>query len=481
MNTMVELDNIIPKKEFAKFSTPINWKIAPTQHWAVIGPNGAGKSLLIDILLGKYALQEGKINYTKKFNHLSDFIKIVAFKNIHALSKTQNSYYQQRWNKGLEDETPQVKDLLFKNTDLQWMEYLISLVGIEDLMEKNIDLLSSGELRKFLIIQSLSTKPEILILDNPYIGLDTKARQVLDQILLNLKNLQNLQVIVLISNIADISPIITHVLPINNKTLFPSKTSQEFFEDKKLQNELFPHFNYELKKLPYPSNQPKEISYNYALQLNNLNIRYGNRTILKNISWKVKKGEKWALSGPNGSGKSTLLSVIAADNPQAYANDILLFDKKRGTGESIWDIKKHMGYISPEMHLYYQKNVTCLEVVGSGFFDTIGLYRKCDQEQIKVSLQWMEILGIEKLKNSSFLSISTGEQRLVLLARVFVKNPSLVILDEPLHGLDMNNKFRVLQIIEKFCDPSKALIYVTHYKEELPSLINHELSLTKIQ
>ena len=481
MNTMVELDNIIPKNEFAKFSTPINWKIAPTQHWAVIGPNGAGKSLLIDILLGKYALQEGKISYTKKFNRLSDFIKIVAFKNIHALSKTQNSYYQQRWNKGLEDETPQVKDLLFKNTDLQWMEYLISLVGIEDLMEKNIDLLSSGELRKFLIIQSLSTKPEILILDNPYIGLDTKARQVLDQVLLDLKNLQNLQVIVLISNIADISPIITHVLPINNKTLFPSKTSKEFLEDKKLQNELFPHINYELKKLPYPSNQPKEISYNYALQLNNINIRYGNRTILKNISWKVKKGEKWALSGPNGSGKSTLLSVIAADNPQAYANDILLFDKKRGTGESIWDIKKHMGYISPEMHLYYQKNVTCLEVVGSGFFDTIGLYRKCDQEQIKVSLQWMEILGIEKLKNSSFLSISTGEQRLVLLARVFVKNPSLVILDEPLHGLDMNNKFRVLQIIEKFCDSSKALIYVTHYKEELPSLINHELSLTKIQ
>lgn len=479
MNTILELENIIPQKEFAKFSTPINLKIKSSQHWAFIGPNGAGKSLLIEILLGKYAIKEGKIMYKKKCNNLFNYVKMVAFRNIHSLSKIQNSYYQQRWNMGLDDQTPKVKDLLFKNTDLRWMEYLISIFGIEDLIEKNIDLLSSGELRKFLIIQALSYQPKILILDNPYIGLDTNARQVLDQILIDLKNLHNLQIILLVSEIADISSIITHVLPIKNKTLFPSLPTQDFLLDKKLQNELFPCIKYNKKLIPPSLNQSKDINYKYALQLKSINIRYNNRTILKNLSWKVQKGEKWALSGPNGSGKSTLLSVIAADNPQAYANNIILFDKKRGTGESIWDIKKHLGYISPEMHLYYQKNVSCLEVVGSGFFDTIGLYRKCDKEQVRTSIQWMKTFGIENLKNSSFLTISNGEQRLVLLARVFVKNPSLIILDEPLHGLDMSNKFRVIQIIEEFCDSNKSLIYVTHQKEELPTLINQEFILTK--
>jgi molybdate transport system ATP-binding protein len=479
MNSILELENIIPQKGFAKFATPINLKIKSSQHWAIIGPNGSGKTLLIDILLGKYAIKEGKVKYKKKYNTLFNYIKMVAFKNIHSLSKTQNSYYQQRWNMGLDDQAPKVKDLLFKNTDLQWIEYLISIFGIEDLIEKKINLLSSGELRKCLIIQALSSKPEILILDNPYIGLDTNSRQILDQVLMDLKNLQNLQIILLVSEIADIPPIVTHVLPIKNKTLFPSLTSQDFFLDKKLQNELFPCIKFEAKLIPLSLNKPKEINYKYALQLNNINIRYSNRSILKNLSWKVKKGEKWALSGPNGSGKSTLLSVIAADNPQAYANDIILFDKKRGTGESIWDIKKHIGYISPEMHVYYQKNVSCLEVVGSGFFDTIGLYRKCNKDQITASIQWMKTLGIENLINSSFLTASNGEQRLVLLARVFVKDPSLIILDEPLHGLDMNNKFRVIQIIEEFCDSSKSLIYVTHQKEELPSLINKELTLTK--
>ncbi len=479
MDTLLKLENIIPQNETVRFSQPINWKINSSQHWAIIGPNGSGKSLLIDILFGKYALKEGKIIYKEKKTCLSNYIKVVAFRNIYSFTKTQDSYYQQRWNIGLNDDTPKVKDILFKNADLKWIKYLIETFRIEDLIEKNIDLLSSGELRKFLIIQTLSTQPRILILDNPFIGLDIQARQVLEEVFQNLKNLKNVQIVLLISDLYDISPIITHILPIKNKEILDSLSINDFLTDKKLQNTLFTISLNDKKFLPNFENQNNQNNYKNALLLNHINIRYGNRTILKDLSWKVVKGEKWLLSGPNGSGKSTLLSVIAADNPQAYANDIILFDKKRGTGESIWDIKKHIGYVSPEMHLYYQKNISCLEVISSGFFDTIGLYRKCNNEQKKISIQWMEALHIEKLKNVSFLTVSTGEQRLVLLARVFVKNPSLVILDEPLHGLDMGNKSHVLRIIEEFCDSHKSLIYVTHQKNEIPTSINHELILTK--
>ena len=184
--------------------------------------------------------------------------------------------------------------------------------------------------------------------------------------------------------------------------------------------------------------------------------------------------------GINGSGKSTLLSLLCGDNPQAYANDITLFDRKRGSGESIWDIKKSIGYISPEMHLYYMKNVRCLDVVGSGFFDTVGLYRKCNAEQERIALVWMKAFRIERLKEISFLQVSSGEQRLVLLARVFVKNPDLLILDEPLHGLDYVNKQYAKELIEEFCDHTKTLIYVTHYEDEIPKIVDKYFLLEKM-
>ena len=92
-----------------------------------------------------------------------------------------------------------------------------------------------------------------------------------------------------------------------------------------------------------------------VVKLNKVSIRYGDRTILKELDWTVRRGEKWALSGENGAGKSTLLSLVCADNPQSYACDISLFGRKRGTGESIWEIKKHIGYVSPEMHRAYLK------------------------------------------------------------------------------------------------------------------------------
>ena len=260
-------------------------------------------------------------------------------------------------------------------------------------------------------------------------------------------------------------------------TLLPIMNPDAFRNNLEFQSELF---RSEITDL---INEAKynidNTDFEKALNLRDILVRYGSRTILKDLNWEVKRGEKWALLGENGAGKSTLLSLISGDNPQAYANNITLFDRKRGSGESIWDIKKRIGYVSPEMHLYYLKNVKCLDVVGSGFFDTIGLYRKCNEEQEAVALEWMKSFGIDHIKDTSFLNISTGEQRLILLARVFVKNPDLLILDEPLHGLDANNKKHIKSIIEQFCTEEKSLIYVTHYEDEIPDVVTQRLVLTK--
>lgn len=475
---MLRLTDIVPRLNDISFKKPINWTINGGEHWVIIGPNGAGKTLLIDIMTGRYALKSGTISYSDENGNelrISDAVKTVSFRDIYSLVDIQNSYYQQRWNVGDSHDVATVKDL-FKDADLEYLYFLISFFRIEDLIDKEINLLSSGELRKFLIIRSLLRKPKILVLDNPFIGLDTSSRKVLSEMFEQLIALKKIQLIWVLSAPDDIPKVATHVLAINNKQIEASLSVEDFVNNKELHTFLFPSYS---ANPIFPGNSISEHNFENTLIFNNVSIKYGKRIILNNLSWKVRKGEKWALLGENGSGKSTLLSLVAADNPQAYANDITLFDRKRGTGESIWDIKKRIGYISPEMHLYYQKNVPAIDVVGSGFFDTIGLYRKCNKEQEKVAEQWMDIFRVKQLKNTPFLLLSSGEQRLVLLARVFVKKPDLLILDEPLHGLDVSNKLWVKQVVEEFCDKNKSLIYVTHYENEIPSIVDKRLVLNK--
>ena len=216
------------------------------------------------------------------------------------------------------------------------------------------------------------------------------------------------------------------------------------------------------------------------VRIKNVNITYNQVPILRKLNWTIREGEKWALFGPNGAGKTTLLSLVLGDNPQAYANDIVLFGKKRGSGESIWEIKRNIGWVSPELQLYYPSDATCFDVVCSGFFDTIGLYKKCSPTQQKTTHTWLKKLGLSGLAEIAFEDTSEGEGRLVLLARALVKNPALLVLDEPCQGLDANNRDRVIRAVDLVCKKSATtVIYVTHRIDELPQSITKKLTLKK--
>ena len=227
---------------------------------------------------------------------------------------------------------------------------------------------------------------------------------------------------------------------------------------------------------------PCDITAPEIIRFNGVTIRYGERTILRDLNWTVRRGEHWALSGKNGSGKSTLLSLVCADNPQRYACDISLFGRKHGAGESIWDIKRRIGYVSPEMHRGYKQNIPALQIVASGLKDTVGLYVRPNEAEQEQCRKWLGLLGVGHLAERRFMEMSSGEQRLVLLARAFVKEPELLILDEPLHGLDDENRRMVKALVDRYCqDPMKTLVYVTHYQEELPRCIDHFISLQEGQ
>ncbi len=486
---VIQLKDAVVRHPDLQFAAPLNWSLLPGENVVLIGPNGAGKSLLMDVLSGKIALKSGELRIPAleyENRSITQVIRSMAFKDISSITPDyEHSSYQQRWNSQEAESSPLAIELIRLHPDTAYTDLILDLLEIRSLLDRKMIHLSSGELRKFLIARTLMSRPRVLMLDNPFIGLDAASRDRLNATLKTLSELEGLQLVFVLSNPSDIPDFVNQVYPMFDRRLLEPLTVDAFRADKTLLKTLFPiqpthATNREFAAFDPSGSAPDEPCLDAVVRLSGVTIRYGSNTILNELFWTIKKGERWALLGPNGSGKSTLLSLICADNPQAYANNLELFGVKRGSGESIWDIKRNIGYVSPEMHHYYLKNVPCKDIVGSGLFDTIGLYRNCNKSQLETVATWMERFGIEKLAEKSFLKISSGEQRLCLLARAFVKEPSLLIMDEPLHGLDASNKLKTRQIIDEFCnDASITLIYVTHYPEEMPTCVSKQFLLKK--
>ncbi len=426
---------------------------------AVAGRNGSGKTQYIEQLRRQLA---------------SDKVRYIAFTDSYGVNVDGQYYLQLRWNQhDIDHETPTVGELLEKaflmagedSADRrQLRDHLYRLFHMETLLDKYIITLSSGELRKFQLTKTLFANPSLLIMDNPFIGLDAETRDQLKALLYMLANERDMEIMLVMSKTDDIPAFVSEIKWVGEQQPVPPHVLSD---DKR--NAIL--------SLPYTDN---DYDCQHVIDMRKVTIRYGERTILKDVDWTVRNGERWALSGQNGSGKSTLLSLVCADNPQSYACDITLFDRPRGSGETIWDIKRHIGYVSPEMHRSYKRNLPAIRIVASGLTDSIGLYVVPKPQDYDKCRWWMDIFGIGHLAERPFLQLSSGEQRLVLLARAFVKDPQLLILDEPLHGLDLWNRRLVKDIIETFCQRrGKTAIIVTHYQEELPDIITNKLYLKK--
>lgn len=483
MGKIVEIKNGLVGNPDKAFRAPINLSIEEGEKIAIVGDNASGKSRLAEVLSYSLQLSGDSIQYHFQQGMISDNVRYIAFKD--SYGPADNNYFlQQRWEQCFIDEeaTPTVKKSLgsaFESSPIK--DTLLDIFNLEPFMDKFIISLSSGELRKFRFAKALMRMPKLLIVDNPFIGLDANTRDEVTALLKTLSERIGMTLVLVLTKPEMMPDFITHVIPVHDLIVDPKIPVSQYKINKvtsKMDNNLLKMVkDYPMKEPDnfYPQDCNAEI-----VRCNSVSIKYGNRTILKDLNWTIKEGERWLLTGKNGSGKSTLLSLICADNPQSYACNIELFSHKRGTGESIWEIKKHIGYVSPELQRSYQKDITAVRIVSSGFFDTLGLFKSPTDEQKKRSLYWMKIFGIEDLAERSYLKLSDGEQRLCLLARAFVKDPELIVLDEPFHGLDNRHCDEVMSIIDAFMKrPHKTLIFVSHYKNEVPSCVTHKMELIR--
>ncbi|WP_337037176.1 molybdate ABC transporter ATP-binding protein ModF [Enterobacter asburiae] len=444
------------------------------ESWAFVGTNGSGKSALARALAGELPLLKGECQ--------GDFTRLTRL-SFEQLQKLVSDEWQRNntdlLSPGEEDTGRTTAEIIQDEVkDPARCQRLAERFGITALLNRRFKYLSTGETRKTLLCQALMSKPELLILDEPFDGLDVQSRAQLAALLESL-NQQGYTLVLVLNRFDEIPDFIQHagVLADCNLTETGEKTAllkqaliAQLAHSEQLDGITLPEPDAPSARHALDPHQPRIV-------LRDGMVSYDDRPILNRLSWTVNPGEHWQIIGPNGAGKSTLLSLITGDHPQGYSNDLTLFGRRRGSGETIWDIKKHIGYVSSSLHLDYRVSTTVRNVILSGYFDSIGIYQAVSDKQQKLAQQWLDILGMDnRVADAPFHSLSWGQQRLALIVRALVKHPTLLILDEPLQGLDPLNR----QLIRRFVDVlisegETQLLFVSHHAEDAPACITHRL------
>ncbi|MCS3795390.1 ATP-binding cassette domain-containing protein [Niastella sp. OAS944] len=449
----------------------INLTIQPGEQWAIVGKSGSGKTTLAQAISGRLFHGGSVTWHLPQHSHANRILLIEQQHHFKNRSNTSDFYYQQRYNSSDSEDTITVQEelqpLIDAAPNTNWIEQL----HLTHVLQEPLIQLSNGENKRLQLAKALFLDPAVLIMDNPFVGLDVEGRQTLHRIIDSIA--ASGITIILITPPLDLPECITHVAVLENGKLMKAGERQDAAIATTSTAPTLPAEIINKLRSSGDSNH-----FDTAVKMVNVTIQYGEKVILNKINWEVKKGECWSISGPNGAGKSTLLSLVTADNPQAYANELYLFDKRRGSGESIWDIKRRIGFVSPELHLYFDRGTSCFDVIASGLFDTIGLFKIMTTQQKEQVQSWIALLQLQAVQHRPLFQLSLGQQRMVLLARALVKNPPLLILDEPCQGLDEEQISYFKLLIDQLCKTfNTTLLYVSHYSKDLPSCINNAVVL----
>lgn len=450
----------------------INWQWLSDQQWAILGGNGAGKSALAQLITEQLHPQRGEVaidtDIQRNIVHLSFELQRSLID--HDLRYDDSESRADAFDVG----TTVAQIILQKQAPNERFQQLAEQCGIAHILDRGIRFVSTGESRKTLLARALLSEPTLLILDNPFEGLDLPSQQELRTMINTLLHTP-LKVLLLLKQVDEIPENVSHVLQLEGGHIIKAGPRQHIIAD-------------EAVAAPTPATVaelPPALERHYTidqslplLALNNVAVSYQQQAILHDINWQLHWGQHCVISGPNGAGKSTLLSLICGDNHKAYGQDISLFGQRRGSGESIWDIKEKFGVVSTAAQLNHISRMRTAEVVASGLQDTVGLYRDCRGRERDIALQWLAVVGLSDLARSPFNQLSFGQQRLVMLARAMVKSPLILILDEPCIGLDQAHRQHILALVDAIAARGDChILYVSHSAGELPACINQRLTL----
>ena len=480
-----------------------HWTFARGEQWALLGANGSGKSLLARALAGGLPVVGGEIRY--RFRHRPEHRQWAPEDAVAHLSFEQQKAFAgeapaaARWFSLEADEAGTVRQCLSQESVVEVNPFeivtrsatsvaafvrhrrrVMRTLQIETLIDRLLPSLSTGEMRKVLLARALLRRPQLLILDDPFSGLDARYRLHLGRLLDTLMTHRSPHVLLIANHPDELPRSITHVLYVDRCRVVASGTRRTMLAHPRVRALFGDRQKVQPRRRATVAKGGTAPSAVELVRLEGVTVRYGRRSVLQDVDWTVRRGEHWALLGPNGAGKSTLLSLVVGDNPQAFSNTVRVFGTLRGSGEDVWRIKKRIGWVSSELHLHFPRNTTCLDTVASGFHDADACYQRPTRRQLALSRRWITRFGLGAHAEQPLGSLSAGLQRMTLLARALVKSPDLLIFDEPCQGLDHAHRTIFLEAVESLMASGAAtVIYVTHRQDEIPRGVTQVLRLSE--
>lgn len=469
----IRLDNLTVNFDDRFQLDEINWQLDDSQHWVITGANGSGKSALAAILAGAGEQISGSIE------GVPAKVGLVSFEAQAELIERERKKDDADIMDVISEGTPVHEILREDGRNQELVDKLVTMFKLDTLVDRSFRKLSTGESRKVMLIRALASEPDLLVLDEPFDGLDAHTLEMLQQYLATL--VETVPMVLVLNRFDEFPDFITHIAYVDHGRL----QHQINRSDSNAYNELYKLLHLKTTDLSVPAADPENDIPRLdptqpLVKLSSINITYDGHRIIDSLDWTIERNQHWQLSGPNGSGKTGLLSLITGDHPQCYVNDIFVFGFQRGNGESIWQIKQFIGYVSTALQWEYKVGTGLRNVIISGFYDSIGLYTKATDKQKQIADEWLALLGMSDRADTPFNRLSYGDQRLLLIARAMVKHPPLLILDEPCLGLDDMNRQLVLALIEKICAGSEtSVLYVNHHPEDKIKGIDNYLALEK--
>lgn len=465
----------------------LDWTIYEGEHWIITGNNGVGKTSILEAIRGRLALRSGSLSFPKLTSEIGsqslydvkkNKISYISFEERHRSFQNKERYYQQRFHAfDFDDITVEdyLAELGYDQTQQSHQDVIIQC-GISQYMSMSRVKLSHGQSRKLRIAAGLLKSPQILIIDNPYIGLDKNNRNIFNALLDKIGSQENITII-LCGQFESLPNCITHRIHIASNKIEHLKISSG---QEKLHDQTTTIDKNSLSMLKqYYHDFTWSTNYEHAIRIKGVEISYPGTKILEKINWTIRQGEQWALVGSNGSGKSTLFGLIAADHPQAYKNNVEIFDQKRGHLNNIWDVKSKIGFSSPELHAYFHDpELTNIRIIKEGLFPTIYDRKPLTEIQELAISSIFRYFEISHLQTKRFIHCSTGEQKLILFVRAIMKNPPMLLLDEPFQTFDAQTMYRAKHLLEHILSTNHTLLFITHYKSEIPKTVTQFYNLS---
>ena len=506
---LIQINHCNVEKKGSVLLEDLNWQMSDGEAWLVTGANGGGKSIFASALAGSLDIvphENGQYS-----NRFARSVALVSFETAAALIEEEKALDDSDFVEGGIDPGRTARAFIAEalsetgspaplwGSDLEQHPAVLSC-GISSILDRGLKYLSTGEIRRTLLCRALASNAALLILDEPFEGLDTASRKILYELLSGMARspvsrpdaAHTTRLILLMDRPENLPPAINRVLELTNRRVSFSGPLLEYRRllanrETKAAGERpgrLAEMWSELDEVRSRSGQNLAESIRtdktVLVEMKNVTVEWSGKKVLDSLSWKLVKGEHWLIRGPNGSGKTTFLELITGDNPQVFRNEVYLFGLRRGSGETIWELKEKMGIVSYRLHVEYRSlgDNDLESVILSGIHDSIGLYEHCGEEERALAKKWLHLAGFAGRENERFGTLSYGEQRSILIARAAVKCPPILILDEPCHGLDGEHRSRILALLEAIAaGGTSTLLHVTHDPTEVLPCEKHVLEL----